>query len=212
MNDAHLNLFVGQAAVHRVVSELLLRGTAATIPVVDVGVDLHTVEGCRIQVKTVKLRKNSATPKGAYWFKFWQSPVLSGAKNIKLRGARDYSKCCDMMVLWGRDEDRFWIIPTALLGSTQCLLLGPKGFYQRAEFDESTRLKAEGLTQQEIADRLGITQAAVSYQLRGGRSKRPEETMSSKARAYEGRWDLIVDFGKAEAAESAEPDTLAARQ
>lgn len=175
-------------------------------PMVDIGVDLGTTEGCRIQVKTAKLRKNRVYPSGAYWFKFWQSNVLSGANKIKKRGARDYSKCSDVIVLWGRDEDRFWIFPSQLVASTQCLTLGPKGFYQRADFGESKRLSDEGLTQQEIGERLGITQAAVSYQLRGGRSKLPTETMSAKARQHEDRWDLILDFGKSEGSGSCSPD------
>lgn len=173
------------------------------LPGVDIGADLYAVNGCRIQVKTAKLRKNSAYPEGAYWFKFWQSNVLAGNNTIRKRGARDYSLCTDMMVLWGRDEDRFWVFPSALIASTQCLTLGPKGFYQREEFSEAKRLREQGLTQQEIGAQLGISQAAVSYQLRGGRTKQPTQTTAAKARSFEGRWDLIVDFGKTEAAEPA---------
>ena len=199
INHPHYSLLVGQAGVWRVASELAIRGVLPMTPGVDIGADLYAMNGCRIQVKTAKLRKNSAYPDGAYWFKFWQSNVLTGSSGIKKRGARDYSLCTDVMVLWGRDEDRFWVLPSTLVASTQCLTLGPKGFYRRDEFAEAKALKAEGLTQEEIGQRLGITQAAVSYQLRGGRSKRPKETMAARARQHEDRWDLILDFGRTEA-------------
>jgi hypothetical protein len=203
INHPHYSLLIGQAGVWRVASELAVRGVLPMMPGVDIGADLYAVNGCRIQVKTAKLRKNSAYPEGAYWFKFWQANVLAGNNTIRKRGARDYSLCTDVMVLWGRDEDRFWVFPSALVASTQCLTLGPKGFYQRSDFAEAKRLREEGLSQREIADILGITQEAVSYQLRGGRTAQPKETMSAKARKHEGRWDLIVDFGKTGAAEPA---------
>ena len=196
MKQAPQNLLVGQAGVWRVAAELARRGVNPLFPGVDHGYDLSTDGHCRIQVKSAGLRKNRSTPKGAYWFKFWQSSIVSGRNNIRHRGARDYSLCADVVVLWGMTEDRFWVLPTTAISTTQCLLLGPSGFYQRAQFHEARRLRAEGLSQQEIADKLGITQAAVSYQLRGGRSKLPKETMTTKARQHEDRWDLIVEFGK----------------
>lgn len=196
MDEPHSSLLIGQAGVWRVASELAVRGCVPLFPGIDVGADLHTTNNCRVQVKTAKLRINSVYPKGAYWFKFWQSSILSGNNTIRKRGARNYSLCADVVVLWGRDEDRFWIFPSQILAATQCLTVGPKGFYQRDDFTEAKRLRAEGLSQQEIGDRLGITQAAVSYQLRGGRTKQPKETLSSKARQYEDRWDLIVAFGQ----------------
>lgn len=194
MEQAPQSLLVGQAGVWRVASMLALRGTNPHFPGVDHGYDLVTDRGCRIQVKAASLRKNSAYPDGAYWFKFWQATILSGMSNVRERGAKDYSECSDVVVLWGIDEDRFWLLPSSVLAKTQCLTVGPKGFYQRDEFAEAKKLRAEGLSQQEIGDRLGISQAAVSYQLRGGRKTLPTETMSAKARANENRWEIITDF------------------
>lgn len=206
MNEAPQCLLVGQAGVWRVAAQLALLGVNPAFPGVDHGYDLSAEGVCRIQVKSAKLRANSVYPKGAYWFKFWQANTLSGSTNIKRRGARDYSKCSDIVVLWGRDEDRFWVFPSKMLSQTQCLTVGPKGFYQRDEFSEAKKLAAEGLTQQEIGERLGITQAAVSYQLRGGRSRKPAQTLSAKAREHEGRWDLIVDMVRQRLAEWAPID------
>lgn len=203
MDDGHRNLLIGQAGVWRVASEIATRGVVPMFPGIDVGADLHTTTGCRIQVKTTKMRKHERVyPEGAYWFKFSQAPIVTGGNNIRRRGQRDYSKCSDVMVLWGRDEDRFWILPSALVATTQCLILGPKGFYKRSEFTEAAALKEQGLKQREIGELLGISQAAVSYQLRGGREKMPRRTVAAQAREYEGRWDLILNFGQAEATEA----------
>ncbi len=197
MKEPPQSVLLGQAGVWRVASKLAVLGINPLFPGIDHGYDLSTESGCRIQVKTTGLRKNRVYPEGAYWFKFWQSNILGSANTIRKRGARDYSLCSDMMVLWGRDEDRFWIFPSPVLATTQCLTVGPKGFYQRYEFAEAKRLSADGLSQQEIADKLGISQPGVSYQLRGGRAKQPAETMSAKARRYyEDRWCLVIDFGK----------------
>ena len=94
----------------------------------------------------------------------------------------------------GIDQARFWIVPAALLDRTTLvtLNLGPEGFHKRDDFIDAHKLHEQGLTQQEIADRLGITQVAVSYQLGGGRKRKPKKTMSSQVRELENRWDLIT--------------------
>lgn len=189
------SIVIGQAAVHRVVSELLFRAVPVSLPCVDDrGVDVYAGP-VRIQVKAAHLRYNSAYPQGAYWFKLIHGPVVTGNNNIRHRGPRQFSNQCDFVVLMGIDEQRFWVVPAHVLDSVTVvsLALGPQGFYKRSEFAEAKSLRDQGLTQQEIADRLGISQVAVSYQLRGGRKTLPKKTKSGLVREHEGRWELITD-------------------
>ena len=184
----------GQAAVYRVVSELIFRGMSVSLPCVDDhGVDLYA-GSVRIQVKSAYYRKDKHYPTGAYWFKLTHGSIVTGANTIRKRGARQFSAECDFVVFMGIDEQRFWIVPAAMLDrkSLVTLMLGPEGFYKRGDYEETKRLRAEGFSQQAIADRLGVTQAAVSYQLLGGEKTRPKATMSSRVRELENRWDLIT--------------------
>ncbi len=185
-------LLTGQAGVWQVASQLALRGLNPYFPGVDLGCDLLVEGRIRLQVKAASLRKHARVyPDGAYHFKFWQAAIVTGAKNIRRRGQRDYSAVADFIVLWGVDENRFWIVPASLLARTSGLVVGPRGFYQRQDFAEAKTLRAAGLSQQEIATRLGISQVAVSYQLRGGRVKQPKQTVAAQVRGLEDRWDLI---------------------
>lgn len=186
-------LLTGQAGVWQVASQLALRGLNPYFPGVDLGCDLLVEGRIRLQVKAASLRKHERVyPEGAYHFKFWQAAIVTGSNTIRRRGQRDYSTCVDYVVLWGVDENRFWIVPASLLAHTSGIVVGPRGFYQRQDFAEARTLRAAGLSQQEIADRLGISQVAVSYQLRGGRTKQPKRTVAAQVRELENRWDLIM--------------------
>ena len=184
----------GQAAVLRVASELLFRGVRVALPCVDDhGVDLYA-GSVRVQVKSAYLRFNKQYPQGAYWVKLTHGAIVTGNNTIKKRGGRQFSHQCDFVVFMGVDQQRFWIVPAAMLDRSTLvtLSLGPEGFYKREAFDAAKQLRAQGLTQQEIGDRLGISQVAVSYQLRGGRETLPKRTMSGQVRELENRWDLIT--------------------
>lgn len=187
------NLLTGQAGVWQVASQLALRGLNPYFPGVDLGCDLLAEGRIRLQVKAASLRKHvKVYPDGAYWFKFWQSAIATGENNVRRRGQRDYSACVDFLILWGVNENRFWIVPAPLVAKSSGVIVGPSGFYQRQDFTEARALRATGLSQQEIADRLGISQVAVSYQLRGGCTTQPKRTIAAQVRELENRWDLIT--------------------
>jgi len=178
----------GQAGVYAVASELAIRGLHVHFPSVDYGYDLMIDHGIRIQVKAV--RKRTIDPKygpDAYLFKFWTPGTV-----YKKGRQRDYSSVCDFIVLWGVDERRFWIVPSALVANTTSVYLGPTGFYARRDFPDTRALAQTGLSKNEIAERLGITVQAVSYQLNGGRKRKPVQTATAQVRELEGRWDLIT--------------------
>lgn len=116
-------LLIGQAGVFRVASELMLRGVGVYLPAVDRdGIDLMTPSGLRIQVKCGRLRwsRQLSTRRG-YHFRF--GCAQQGNQHRHVARARKYSEEVDYIVIWGIDEDRFWIVPASVFDDRQCLIL-----------------------------------------------------------------------------------------
>ena len=193
MRTAPQSSLTGQAGVWAVAAQLAVRGLNPHFPGVDYGYDLMVDGGIRIQVKAARKRcSNSGYPLGAYWFKLWNQSVALSNKAIRKGSPRDYSGVADFIVFWGIDENRFWIVPAALVSKTCGIIVGPDGFYKRSDFAETKALVAAGLSVKDIAERLGLTPQAVAYQIRGGRTRRPRTTVVAQVRELEGRWDLIT--------------------
>jgi len=129
---ARSHLFLGQAGTHRVLAELLKREVNAYLPVVDVGVDILTVRGVRIQVKSARLRTQKAKDPSnrgpAYFYvpgvKYHGSPTAKHRRHT----LRKFVDEVDFVVFWGADEDRFWVVPATLADCLQCLILHPKRY------------------------------------------------------------------------------------
>lgn len=105
---------IGQAGVWEVASQLALRGMYPLFPGIDKGYDLVLENGLRIQVKTATLKIYGGDKRYlAYCFdcrgKKW-NPEL---KQVRPSGHKDYATRADYYVLWGVDENRFWVIPTS---------------------------------------------------------------------------------------------------
>ncbi|VVB55100.1 Uncharacterised protein [uncultured archaeon] len=114
MSQQHMLL--GQAGVYRVAAELLTRGIRVHFPAVDDGIDLFTADGCALQVKASHLGVN----RGKYGtgrryhfaFRYWS--WQAGRKR------QNYGHLNDRVthvILWGVDEDLFWVIPKDRLPS-----------------------------------------------------------------------------------------------
>lgn len=140
MKELPLTLAQGQAAVHRVLAELLLRRIPCYIPAVDVGVDIALDDGTRLQVKSSKLRsvrsggRNPNSPSLGPAYRFSLSMKLHGnfdqgswRRHASSRPytLRKYSEEVNFLVLWGIDEDRFWIVPADVCNERQGLVLYP---------------------------------------------------------------------------------------
>lgn len=110
-SKSYANQLQGQAGVWAVASQLALRGHVPCFPGVDYGFDLVMDNGLRLQVKTSSLRTHPGYPSGAYAFDFRQSFRQHSLKRNSTRYYRDYSKIADFAILWGVDENRFWIVP-----------------------------------------------------------------------------------------------------
>ena len=121
------NLLTGQAGILRVASELLLRGMNAAEPFVDTGIDLIVDGRARVQVKTAHLAgPRGKYPRSMYWFKLWQSPIITGATNIRKRGQKSYDGIADFVVFFGVDTNQFWIVPAQEISQRATWILGPR--------------------------------------------------------------------------------------
>lgn len=205
-NDPRSFSLVGKAGEYAVASQMLLRQLVTFFPAVDTGVDLIAENGCRIQVKTSRkcvtyktLKKNS---EGVYRFKFpkvryrntsTRSFVGLGTKT----SVKPFHEFCDVVVLWGVEENRFWIVPARMLEGVTKVDLGPdnsRGFSK--DVPEMRAMLAAGNTQDEVAKHFGISQAAVSIRLKREGSKIFISKRTAAVRACENAWDHILNYGE----------------
>lgn len=122
----------GQAAVYQVASQLAMRGHVVMFPMLDVGFDLQLENGLRLQVKssTIKTQGNAIYRNGAYGFGLRRGAWDSNAKAYKRSNYRPYSEIADFFVLWGVEENRFFILPTAHAG--KAIWFGVRGFESKS--------------------------------------------------------------------------------
>jgi hypothetical protein len=121
---------LGQAGVHAVASQLCLRGYVILHPEVDYGVDLMLDNGIRLQVKVAHItyQQSSLTnntgarggqtgsyfQSGAYGFNLRRGVWEKEGNRMSRKECRTYEGVADFFVLWGIDENRFWIVPTSV--------------------------------------------------------------------------------------------------
>jgi len=181
----------GQAGVYRVASELMMRGMLPCMPTTDMhGVDLILESGIRIQVKTACL----TTYPGKYvkpLYRFSLGRVIfSTALGRPKNSARNYSNTTDFVVLWGADDNRFWIVPSHILDGRHSVALGTEPWYRDLDIDKAWELKRQGRSQESIAAELGVHQATLSRRLRG-KIGPPKQILAQQVRPFESAWHLI---------------------
>ena len=106
-----------KAAEWAVASQLAMRGRVPMFPAVDLGYDLLLDNGLRLQVKCSSLRRNNQGMKEishnlGYLFDLRRGAWFSTEKRFRKTGLRPYSEVADYFVLWGIEENRFFIVPT----------------------------------------------------------------------------------------------------
>jgi hypothetical protein len=196
MNGKNRARFTGQAGVFRVAAECLLRGLNPHFPAVDCGADLTVDGGVRLQVKSAHLRYNARVyPEGAYWFRFWRGPSVSGRYNVRQRPQRVFTEECDFVVLHGIEQQRYWVVPAHIIDGCALVTVGPESAWVDANIQAIEELKQAGLTQDQIAAKLGLTQMTVSRRLRGFYVT-PKRSVVHAVRECEGKWQLIIDFAQ----------------
>lgn len=112
-----------KAAEWAVASQLALREIVPMFPPVDLGADLILENGVRLQVKCASLRINNRGMQDVnhnlgYLFDLRRGAWFSTERRYKKTGLRPYSEVADYFVLWGIDENRFFIVPTSVKKST----------------------------------------------------------------------------------------------
>lgn len=122
----------GQAGVWQVASQLALREHTPLFPGADLGYDLQMENGLRLQVKTANLRIVNGVnyPCGAYCFALRRGAWLTNEKRYTRSSLRGYSDVADFFVLWGIDENRFFIVPTSFTG--KAIWFGRRGFTSKS--------------------------------------------------------------------------------
>lgn len=121
-DKAHRSMLQGQAGVYAVASQLILRDHTPMFPAVDVGADIILSNGLRIQVKSARLTSgkyhgNGGNYKsGAYGFCVRRGEYRNNRWTAKSKTG--YAGVADFFVLWGINENRFWIVPTSITNRT----------------------------------------------------------------------------------------------
>lgn len=198
----HQTRLTGKAGEHAVAAQLLLRGANVFFPGVDQGVDLLTESGCRIQVKAARLSTRGSVikwyPEGVYCFHFpARKFVAASGSRVRSMQKRPFHEYCDIVVLWGIDHNRFWIVPADLLSRTQAVYLGPsnmRGFEK--DIPEMRAMVEMGMSQKEIGEHFGIKQSSVGKRLQQAGTQTYGDTVRCAVRSYENAWENIIDFQK----------------
>lgn len=185
---AHL---IGKAGEHRVISELMLRGHCPSIPEVDNGVDIILENGLHLQVKTSHLGRTE-NPHRSYKLGYYRFNLLETGYKAKYQNVtRDWTLHCDYLVLWGIDEDRFWILPAT---KDRGMIIVPAKAEDRAAVIDIAAAKdmyARGMNMFAISKALGVSRPTVKDHLTGARKGTRADTMTRKILQYENRWDLL---------------------
>lgn len=184
------NLAQGQAGVYSVAAQLLLRGHNPFFPAVDIGADLILDSGVKIQVKSTHLTFKTVYKQGAYAFKLATRAVVNKGA-VQKRIARIFSQECDFVVLWGIEQNRFWVVPAATFDGHHGVVVGPDSSWKDADVEALKRAREEGKTYRQIAQDHNLNVATVHTTVSGARTMSDRTSLTREVRLYEGRWDLI---------------------
>jgi hypothetical protein len=188
------NLAQGQAGVYTVAAQLLLRGHNPSFPAVDIGYDL-IADGCvKVQVKCAHLTFSSNYHKtGCYAFKLATRTVVKAGR-IRGTVSRVFSEECDFVALWGIEENRFWIIPAAVLDNKMGVYVGPKCSWVDTDLLKLREAKEQGKTYRQIAQENNINLATAYNTITGKRTQSDRTFFTDTVRGYEGCWNLISEY------------------
>ena len=200
MKKQFYSSLTGKAGEHAVAAQLMVRGVGVLFPASDYGVDLQTANGCRIQVKSAHMacteKMLQARGEGSYSFPLKRSKrmMTSDTKN-ELRQLPPFSETCDILALWGIEQNRFWIVPASVVDDCQLLCLGreqPRRFVGSIEdVREMLRL---GYKHHEIAKKYNVERSLISTLLNREGFEAQEMSATQIARSCENAWESIIDF------------------
>ena len=188
----------GQAGVYAVAAQLLLRGINVCFPAVDRGSDLTTDWGTRIQVKCGHRRYGAWG--GSYHFCLDSGQTLytrgDGYAKGKRLHKRMFSEECDFFVMWGIEDNFFWIVPAAALdGKTTAVMMSPKTPWLTVDYDSIRYDHNAGMSYRDIEQKYRVGQKTVHRALHGHPSKTDQQLEQSRLLLeHKDRWDLIQSY------------------
>jgi hypothetical protein len=197
--------YMGKAGEYAVASQLLIRELSVAWPAVDEGFDLQARNGCRIQVKSSHIDGQTRRGHKYYWFPLGKTKRVILKSKIERIACAKVSDCCDVVVFWGIEENRFWVVPAELCDTKTAFILGcpdTKRFF--GSIQAMRDMVKLGYTHQEISDETGMQRSNVTKYINSGVME-IKRTGDSTARACENAWHYILDFG-APAAIMQEPE------
>ena len=182
----------GQAGVYTVAAQLLLHGINPSFPAVDRGADIITDWGTRIQVKCSYRRKSIWG--GTYHFCLGMPPYVNTGIQRKRSDSRIFSEECDFFVFWGIDDNRFWIVPSAMTdGRTSVVMVGKDTPWLRLDQASILADSESGMSQRAMAEKYGICQKTVLRVIHRKIIRTDIDTEFNKALLrHENRWDLLL--------------------
>lgn len=182
----------------------MIRGMNVFAPAVDDGVDLIAANGCRIQVKTAHLLSFASQkftyPEGIYKFYFphFKNVAMNGRESRRAR-RQSLKARCDMVVLWGIEENRFWVVPVDVMKDTQAIHVGPKKARAfEKDMPEIQAMLDMGISQSDIGERFGVSQATIWRRIQKAGTRRDCESIRFAVAQCEGAWEHILNFGSPE--------------
>lgn len=194
MRNAKHAALTGKAGEYAVAAQILLHDTAILWPAVDVGCDLMTETGCRIQVKCAHLYNHPDGPR--YHFPLPKTRRLPNSdKTTKLVVRKTFVTVCDFVVFWGIEQNRFWITPADLADSCTGVDLGFDSRQRRfvGSVADMREMLSLGYSRYKVAKHFNIERTSLQQFLDSGKDL-IDETVVSQIRACESRWDFILNF------------------
>lgn len=200
--QGYYNPLIGKAGEYAVAAQLLVREMPVFFPACDVGVDLVAQNGCRIQVKSSRIRTTAKMVKqhgeGVYTF-----PLPQGRRSILSKTSTRFhpypkiSTKCDVVVFWGIEQNRFWVAPATLCDDTYMLVLGKQNPTNRyvGSHEELKDLVSLGYTHREIAKQFGVCRPHITMLLNHPEIIATSPSAVSLVRNCENAWEHILNFG-----------------
>ena len=210
--------YTGRAGEYAVTAQLLIRGINVYSPAVDDGADLLCANGCRVQVKTAHLLTFASHamsyPEGVYKFYFPAFKNVAMNSRASRRAPRvPLRERCDVVVMWGIEENRFWVVPVDILKNTQAIHVGPS---KKRAFDkdlpEMQAMVEMGMSQAEIGQHFGIKQCSVGKRLQKARTRRDCESIRFAVAECENAWETIANFGSLDPQMDSTPEGARVRE
>ena len=202
LKPTQYNFLIGTAGEYAVAAQLLIRDMPVYFSAVDVGADLLADNGCRIQVKSSRIRTTAKMVKqhgeGVYTFPLPQGRrVVLSKTSTRFHKYDRISTKCDVIVFWGIEQNRFWVAPSTLCDDTFCFVLGKTTENRYVGSHEELKGMVDlGYTHAEIADHFGVTRPHVTMMLNNPDIIAKTPSRVSLVRNCENAWENILDFAK----------------